>query len=593
MNKQNAPISCKFTELVQPYLSEQETSVFIQIVDYLFNDLAEGHSCSDLKQLAANLKLSVAEICQILDKSTLVAVYSSINKKLTALPFSLWQTTERDLLYITRYLAYEVRIAHKVKHLLAYKYPDNLNQLITTTLSRLHQKNGLPNREQINAIENSCCNKFSIITGGPGTGKTTTVVLLLWALYNCYGSELNIQICAPTGKAAIRVRDSILANIARLKNEAADLINISCLDSLIANSNNFSTIHKLLGAIPNDIYFRHNRDKPLECEILIIDESSMIGLPLFSKLLDALDEHKLKHIVFLGDKNQLSSVEEGYVFSSLVDLRITEDNQAADDLFNQFVETSLAKELIETKRSNQDILNFAGAVLNNQPDAAINYLSHANSLVWHEPRLANYVQCVMQDNSALLQFIEYTQQITFSNLDAKELFAKFTQQSTLCLANSGALGCENINHQLERQIKLKLAFADEWYSGRPIIVLQNDYTLELFNGDIGICVVDNSEVRIVFENGKQLIPELLPRHALAYAITIHKSQGSEYDLVNVLIPNVSNDSNLAQLLSRSLLYTGVTRAKHNVNVFASVDSLQFAIGNNNLRISGLSHMMNV
>jgi exodeoxyribonuclease V alpha subunit len=198
----------------------------------------------------------------------------------------------------------------------------------------------------------------------------------------------------------------------------------------------------------------------------------------------------------------------------------------------------------------------------------------------------------MQENSALLQFIAYTQQITFSNLDYKELFAKFTQQSTLCLANSGVLGSENINQQIERQIKLKLAIADEWYSGRPIIVLQNDYTLELFNGDIGVCVVENGESRIVFENGKQLIPELLPRYALAYAITIHKSQGSEYDLVNVLIPNVSNDSNLAQLLSRSLLYTGVTRAKHNVQIFASAESLRFAIGNNNLRISGLSQMMN-
>jgi exodeoxyribonuclease V alpha subunit len=182
---------------------------------------------------------------------------------------------------------------------------------VSSVLHQLSQKNGLPNIEQLQAIEASCRKKFSIITGGPGTGKTTTVTLLLWALYYLYGSDLSVKICAPTGKAAVRVRDSILNSIERLRIDGNGLVDVSCFAGLINDNSNFGTIHKLLGTQSRQIYFRHNHKNQLEQQVLIIDESSMVGLPLFSKLLDAVNSSTIQHIIFLGDKNQLSLWKKG------------------------------------------------------------------------------------------------------------------------------------------------------------------------------------------------------------------------------------------------------------------------------------------
>ena len=169
------------------------------------------------------------------------------------------------------------------------------------------------------------------------------------------------------------------------------------------------------------------------------------------------------------------------------------------------------------------------------------------------------------------------------------MFRLFSAQTILCLTNGGVLGCDNLNDRLELQIKRILGVNDEWYNGRAIIILQNDYNLELFNGDIGICVLKDDRARVVFESGREFIPEVLPNYTLAYAITIHKSQGSEYQQVSIVLPTQqSADANAGRLLSRELLYTAVTRAKSNIRLYCEQETLLAAIKQQTVRNSGLA-----
>jgi exodeoxyribonuclease V alpha subunit len=446
-----------------------------------------------------------------------------------------------------------------------------------------------PNSEQLAAIIAASRQKFSIITGGPGTGKTTTVTLLLWLLYQTYGADLKIQICAPTGKAAIRVRDSVSNTLHSLVQNSSIDFEGALFAGLLAEGNNFLTIHKLLGYQHNSIYFRHNAQNQLDLDVLIIDESSMISLPLFSKLFQALNLNKLKHIIFLGDKNQLSSVEEGYVFASLVALRSdTSNNNGVYDLFTQIQEPNITHELLISNRNQGVIHELAQAILTQNESALTSALESSEQVEVFAPELKLVLQRVLDNaNSTFRQFLSFAQNANDEH-DHAELFRLFSAQTILCLTNGGILGCDNLNARLELQIKRILGVNDEWYNGRAIIILQNDYNLELFNGDIGICVLKDDRARVVFENGREFIPEVLPNYSLAYAITIHKSQGSEYQQVSIVLPTrQSTDTSAGRLLSRELLYTAVTRAKSNIRLYCEQETLFAAIKQQTVRNSGL------
>lgn len=586
------PISYKLAALAKSNFTADELEIFTKILNQLFIDLESGHSCSEVVKLSLIFMLDSTEIITILQKSKLVAFYEELNSPLKVLPISLWQSGDNLFIYVTKYLAYELRIYQKVQHLLSMSssLDDNKFHHISSVLHQLSQKNGLPNIEQLQAIEASCRKKFSIITGGPGTGKTTTVTLLLWALYHLHGSDLSVKICAPTGKAAVRVRDSILSSIERLHTDGVGLIDVSCFDGLINDNSNFGTIHKLLGTQSQQIYFRYHHKNQLEQQVLIIDESSMVGLPLFSKLLDAVNSSTIQHIIFLGDKNQLSSVEEGYVFASLVNLKIMQENHNPHDLFSQYSEQSIASELITSKRNQGQISELATAILSADKKKLVSCLAENNYTALKPANLGLILAANCSSESSLSKYLNYAASQNLTNLNVKQLFSNLNQFANLCLTNRGVFGAENINSEIERKIKRDHAIYDEWYNGRPVMILQNDYNLELFNGDIGICIRDGEQVRIVFENNQQFIPELLPVFSLAYAITIHKSQGSEYSEVNVIIPESSTSNDGVIMVSRELFYTAVTRAKNQVTIFANQEILIRAIDNSATRVSGLSKM---
>ncbi|MDD3266073.1 MAG: exodeoxyribonuclease V subunit alpha [Burkholderiales bacterium] len=580
-----SPLTLQLVKLSDKDLPDSEKVILANVIEILFDDISNGNSCSRLSEIANKLEVSETMITSVLQKSDLVAFYTKLTD-LEPKPISYWQIGNDVLIYISRYFAYEKSIAENIL-LLTKSLPSidqNLKQDRFSSLDLLSDAIDKPNKAQLQAIKHSVDNRFSIITGGPGTGKTTTVTLLLWVLYQIYGYDTKVQIAAPTGKAAKRVSDSIINSIKDLSAH----IDISCFDKLIANKNNYSTIHKLLGTNSESIHFRHDKNNPLDIEILIIDESSMIGLPLFSKLLNALDSNKLKHIVFLGDKNQLSSVEEGYVFASLVNLVITDTNYNPQDLFDLHTEVILASTLTVGKRNSEIINNLANAILSNQNMLIETILEHDKLI--HNLDLQKIIMRNFLDKNSLISYMVFMQNISNSpnEDDLRAAFKQFSQNINLCVTNTGIFGAENINLELERKIKQKYAIHNEWYTGRAIMVLQNDYINDVFNGDVGICILDNSNhPRIYFANGRSYIPELLPKFTLAYAITIHKSQGSEYENINIILPNVNNNDNLASLLNRNLIYTAITRAKNNLAIFADVNTVIEASNNLVSRNSGL------
>lgn len=589
LKEQFSPLIQQLVKLSDTSLSTSEKDILASIIEVLFDDIGAGNSCSRLSEISIRLELPDIELTAILQKSGLAIFYTSL-VNLEAKPISYWETNDGVLVYISRYFAYEKSIAENILMLTnsLFKPDVNLKQKIFLQLDSLSSSIDKPNQAQLGAIKHSINNRFSIITGGPGTGKTTTVTLLLWALYQIYGNGIKVQVAAPTGKAAKRVSESITGSINRL----SEHIDISCFGSLLANKENCSTIHKLLGTNNESIHFLHNKNNPLDVEILIIDESSMIGLPLFSKLLNALDHSKLKHIVFLGDKNQLSSVEEGYVFASLVDLNIKSINQNPIDLFDSYTEVSLASKLTVGKRNSETIDKLANAVLLSDISEVCDLLGQENIIQTLD--LAQIVAKNLAQENSLANYMSFMQNISKlpKEDDIREIFIQFTQSINLCVTNTGVFGAENINQELERKIRQKYIIHESWYTGRAIIVLQNDYINDIFNGDIGICILDsNDRPRIYFANGRSYIPELLPKFALAYAITIHKSQGSEYKSVNIVIPNIGDSDHLASLLNKNLIYTAITRAEKSLTIFASISTVLEASHHLVSRNSGLANLI--
>lgn len=599
-----ASFSSELIKFANPALSDQEKQLLISIIDCMQNDLLAGHSCSKLSLVADKISSSLINVRELLLSSGLLAITASGSvdleledlQPIPAKPLILYH----DLLYLNRYYYYETNVAKKIRQLdqVYSKDKETDTERLLEELKAIQNIHNLPNQEQFNAIKNSISRKLSIITGGPGTGKTTTVTLLLWALANLYrGQKLSVKICAPTGKAANRVKESIM-NSLKLFKERELPIECQLFDELLSDSNSFTTIHKLLGYQQNSIYFRHNEKNNLAVDILIIDESSMIGLSLFSKLLAAINPERTRHIVFLGDKNQLSSVEEGYVFASLVkpvplisDTSRTESQQLLQpDLFSiEPVDNSnsMVSELIISNRSSGEVAQISSAILAANITSVGDLLEKGRQVQLKPLEMNQLMAELFKADSCWNQYTDFLKSCDeMTGISA--LFAAFNQQVVLSAINSGFFGVNNLNLIIEKRIRQQLMTTSEWYTGRPIMILSNDYALGLFNGDIGICQAHEDRFVIIFQDGRKFIPEILPRYQLAYAITIHKSQGSEYNSVNILLPEIEN---LEEVYSRELIYTAITRAKKTVTIFSSFSSLKKIILNQLERNTGLQIML--
>ncbi len=461
-------------------------------------------------------------------------------------------------LYLHRFYDYELRLADNLRALAAQSATERQAAELLDVWFPAVDAQPDPQRE---AARMALSSRLTIITGGPGTGKTTTVARIVGLLLSCSGVSLKIALAAPTGKAAVRLQESLQQHLPGLPLSA---------ELKQAFPERAQTVHRLLGVRRHATRFSHTRDNPLPWDVVVIDEASMVDLALMCKLVDALRDGA--RLVLLGDKDQLSSVESGAVLGDCV--------------------RSLPQRVVALRRSYRfagRLADFAAAVNDGAAARAVDLLSRPESSV---SRGDESWQLLMEQ-----AYGAYLAAVAAATAVAAypELFALFARFRVLCALRHGPRGAAGFNERIERYLigGGMIPGGREWYPGRPVIITRNDYALGLYNGDIGLCLPDprrDGATAVWFEQrGKAprpLLPVQLPASETAWAMTVHKSQGSEFDQVVIVLPEAPN-----RILSRELLYTAVTRARKQVILLADDEALTAAIDRPTVRCSGLAERL--
>ncbi|MFO6425335.1 exodeoxyribonuclease V subunit alpha [Motilimonas sp. KMU-193] len=513
--------------------------------------------------------------------------------------------------YLARYHQFELSIAKRFGQPLNYQLdpllPQVLNQLFPAHSS---QADEAEIDWQKVAVAVAATASFAVISGGPGTGKTTTVTKLLALLImqaQQAGQKLDIRLAAPTGKAAARLTASITGALQQLA--LPD-------DITAAIPAQASTIHRLLGVLPGRSEFRHHQANLLHLDVLVVDEASMVDLSLMARLLAALPSNA--KLILLGDKDQLASVEAGSVLGDICSLvergysparcqqlqALTGFNLTAATENGQL--NTVADSLCQLQKSyrfhQQSGIGYLARAVNAGQSAQLAQLwpNYQDIARFELDQLSELQQMVIAGYGEYLQLVAALPLEQAPQPDAvRAILTAFNRFKLLAALREGAYGVTGLNDQVAQWLNLpreKPATSTSslevvvapWYSGRPIMITANDHQAGLYNGDIGICLAnENGHHRVYFElaDGKvhHFLPSRLPAHQTVFAMTVHKSQGSEFDHTVMVLPDT-----MSPVLTRELIYTGITRAKKMLTLFAPETILHQAVRAKTLRASGLS-----
>jgi len=505
---------------------------------------------------------------------------------------------ESGRLYLFRYWQYETDLAEALikRTKTEHDFQDNsfVREMIKKYFPDTEDKQ--PDMQRAAAL-NALIKNLCIICGGPGTGKTTTVAKILALMLEYRQKELKIALAAPTGKAADRLQKAIASSKTELP--CSEKI-ISCIPEKA------STLHRLLGTIPDASSFRYNKDNLLPYDVVVIDEASMIDLPMLSKTFSATAPET--SIILIGDKDQLASVESGAALGDICtkdavnffssDLCKVFWNSAGIEIISSTEKTSppvLSDCIVELDKnyrfkSNSNIFKLSNAINKGDISETLAALEEARGDVSYiqtsfQDHIKTHLLKIITDN--FLPFIKAPScEIALQRLDLLRI---------LCALRKGPFGTMGINSVIEKKLveMNHIDPASRFYHGRPIMITQNDYTLKLFNGDTGIIFNDpniKGETKAYFKDNNNSIrsfhPSALPEHETVYAMTIHKSQGSEFDNVMLVLPE-----NESPVLTRELLYTAVTRTKGKIQIIGSEKIISYAVSRNIERKSGLKDML--
>ncbi|MFP5440560.1 MAG: exodeoxyribonuclease V subunit alpha [Gammaproteobacteria bacterium] len=475
-------------------------------------------------------------------------------------------------LYLRKYFVFEQQVAND---LLARAVDAPLADAATLAHALDGQFGGSgSDARQRAAADTALQRRLAVITGGPGTGKTTTVTRILAAMLSLpteNGGPLRIRLAAPTGKAAARLGESIRAAKAKLLAAGGDA------DAVARIPEDAQTLHRLLGTRPDTRKPRHGADNPLPLDVLVIDEASMIDLPLMARTLAALPP--AARLVLLGDSHQLASVEAGAVLGDIC-------HGIGADGSRSPLKRSLAQLLTSHRfRDDSGIGALARAINAGDSDGAM-------AIAASDPAIALHGTSANAGGDTLAAAAIDAWQPALMAPDVITAARGFDRFRVLCALRDGPRGVSAINARIEQALAdAGLIAADQqrgtFYRGRPLLVTENDYGISLFNGDIGLVWPDDDGVlRACFVAADGSVRRLplarLPAHETCYAMTVHKSQGSEFDRVALVLPDADSP-----VLGRELVYTGITRAKTSVAIWSPREVLATAIGRRVERSSGL------
>ena len=501
-------------------------------------------------------------------------------------------------LYLFRYWDYQERLAYLIRSRVGVKDgPVNMPLLKEGLGKAFPSDSGNDVDWQKVAACAAVYKKFTVISGGPGTGKTTTVAKIMALLLEQNSpNRLRIALVSPTGKGASRLQQAI-------KDAKATLDFPEHIKSAIPEE--ASTIHRLLGSIPDSPYFRHNARNKLPLDVLVVDEASMVDLALMSKLVQALPIEG--RLMLLGDRDQLASVQAGAV---LGDICGAGGLNSFSSRFCEKVAQATGYKICPDKEVGPAIKDCIVQLSRNYrfgPESGIAATSHAvnagdahfvdtwlkegryKDMRWHALPRPEMLQGALRRRI----LAEYKKGLLAK--DPREIFRRFDRFRILCALREGPFGSTSVNSLIEKILREeKLIKPDRrWYKGQPIMVTRNDYHLRLYNGDIGVILEEPSAgngLKAFFQAADGTIrkfnPYRLPEHETVYAMTVHKSQGSEFDRVLLVLPD--RDS---PVLTRELVYTGITRAKESVEIWGRQAVLEQAISRRTVRASGLRDLL--
>lgn len=598
------------------------------LVVLLSQALGQNHSCLDLQQIDLHYPLgqidvslpSLEHVFAKLHTFDGVSIVTDINDEPPLTPLVL----HNNHLYLQRYWRYQLDLAKVLKqktHSLKDKsnLPLNeLNQWFATLFARNNDASQLDWQKA--ACASALVNDFSVITGGPGTGKTTTVtnllaLLVLMAEHQQSADSQNIavqpiiKLVTPTGKAAARLSESIKGAKSKLT------LDESIIEQIPDTA---STIHRLLGVKPFSSEFIHHKDNPLHVDVLVVDEVSMVDLPMMAKLVSALPP-KCK-LILLGDKDQLASVEAGSVLADIC-APLSQSAQIKHGVIysQNMVETIHAMTGMDISNHCQvtptpdlnDSISLLQVSYRFDDKSGIGQLAQAvnrsdvhgvMALKRQEDDSLHFAGIDDIERQKLIErcaqaYQPYIQMIK-DGADAKAIIEQFNRFQLLCALREGDFGVSGLNKAIEQQlVKWKLIDNTHlYYAGKPIMVSTNDYSLQLYNGDIGLLLPDKDSGQLkawfVMPDGdvKPVFPNRLPKHDAVYAMTVHKSQGSEFEHVAFVLPP-SKQVKSNQVINKELIYTGITRAKKRFDIYSEDKVLEMAIKQTTKRSSGLGGLL--
>tara|TARA_B100000767_G_scaffold272181_1_gene299335 strand:- start:1593 stop:3395 length:1803 start_codon:yes stop_codon:yes gene_type:complete len=555
------------TQLCQSLGSQ--SVVIPHLIMALSKALRNGHSCLSLADIAGQTFWSstTGEIGP--EKAALgytfgsleVLIHSVKSYPITTDDFAPL-VLDNELLYLRRYWQYEQQVA---QHLLQRMqlHPLTKEQQVTADRLLLQLFNASPKLQidwQAQAVKEALVRQVSVVSGGPGTGKTYTVARLLVALQavNAEASELLIMaMAAPTGKAKQRLVESINVAKSQLLQQG--------IDSALINSipDTAYTLHGLLGIRPNSQSTKHHQGNTLPIDLLLVDEVSMVDLPMMARLLDALPAHC--KLVLVGDAQQLPSVAAGSVLADIPSSMISYlhkshrfDGQGGIGLLAHHVMHNEADQSWQVLLNNEDV----------------NLIPEQEFQPWLEQVCDCYFVPMLKAKSLA------------------QAFACLSQFRILAATRQGDMGVKGLNEKVERLLSRRSSQIrlGQNYHGKPVMVTKNHHGLGLFNGDIGIVwAEENGQLNVCFQQGQEVRKVnvgLLQNLETVYAMTIHKTQGSEFEHVALVVA-----AQAERLLSSQLLYTAITRAKQTCSIKVSEYVWRKAVANKTQRWSGLRALL--